>query len=219
MMARRTILAGLAGGMAALLAGCGLLGGNKYRFRMTVEVDTPQGLRSGSSVYEVSAWNSPKILPDERARDWRVRGEALTISLPDGPVFVLLKTGNRYRSDFAAMSMGTLDPDFDNDVVESAGRISGSWSTRRGEVPRADWPLMVRFRDLGDPTSVERVDPEAIGVKRIVLETTSDEVTTGIEKRLGWLRDADLMKASWAQLPYEARSTIIHLTSNVGEGL
>lgn len=66
MMARRTILAGLAGGMAALLAGCGLLGGNKYRFRMTVEVDTPQGLRSGSSVYEVSAWNSPKIRPDDQ---------------------------------------------------------------------------------------------------------------------------------------------------------
>lgn len=115
------------------------------------------------------------------------------------------------------MSMGTLDPDFDNDVVESAGRISGSWSTRRGEVPRADWPLMVRFRDLGDPTSVERVDPAAIGVKRIVLETTSDEVTTGIEKRLGWLRDSSVMKTNWAQLPYEARSLIIHLSSGVGE--
>jgi hypothetical protein len=47
--------------------------------------------------------------------------------------------------------------------------------------------MMVRFRDLNDPKSVERVDPEAAGVKRIIVETTGDDVTTGIEKRLGWL--------------------------------
>ncbi len=47
--------------------------------------------------------------------------------------------------------------------------------------------MMVRFRDLNDPKSVEKVDPEAIGVRRITVETTSDDVTTGIEKRLRWL--------------------------------
>lgn len=51
---------------------------------------------------------------------------------------------------------------------------------------------MVRFGDLNDPKSVKQVDPEAVGVRRIVLETTSDPVTTGIEKRLGWLRDGGL---------------------------
>lgn len=51
--------------------------------------------------------------------------------------------------------------------------------------------MMVRFRDLNDPKSVERVDPDAICVRRITAETTSDDVTTGIEKRLGWLRDAE----------------------------
>ena len=49
--------------------------------------------------------------------------------------------------------------------------------------------MMVRFRNINDPKSVERVKPEAIGVKRILLETTSDDVTTGIEKRLGWLSE------------------------------
>ncbi len=49
------------------------------------------------------------------------------------------------------------------------------------------WPMMVRFRDLRDPLSVEPVDPDTIGVQRIRLETTHDPVTTGIEKRLTWL--------------------------------
>ena len=47
--------------------------------------------------------------------------------------------------------------------------------------------MMVRFKDINDPKSVEKVDPASIGVKRIVLETTSDDVTTGIQKILTWL--------------------------------
>ena len=203
MMARRTILAGLAGGMAALLAGCGLLGGNKYRFRMTVEVETPQGLRSGSSVYEVSAWNEVGMDPSGRIRRMTLKGEAIVLDLPAGPVFVLLRTsGANPDIDLADASMATLDQEYRNDWVESAGRISGSWSTRRGEVPRADWPLMVRFRDIKDPTSVEPVDPDTIGVKRIVLETTSDEVTTGIEKRLDvsfWRRWGEIHRQGMSQ--------------------
>lgn len=46
---------------------------------------------------------------------------------------------------------------------------------------------MVRFRDINDPRTVEMVEPEAVGVKRILLEATQDPVTTGIEKRLGWM--------------------------------
>jgi hypothetical protein len=185
-MTRRGVI-GLFAGVAVGcgLAGCGLLFATKYRFRMTVEVQTPQGIKTGSSVYEVwAAANAARMFPEERARDWGVKGEALVIDLSTGPVFVLLKTDDAMRPDLALMSMTALDPDFDNDVVESAARIAGHWSTRRGAVPRAVWPMMVRFGDINDPKTMERVDPTAIGVKRIALETTGDAVTTGIEKRL-----------------------------------
>ena len=219
MMARRGMMGVLAGAAAAVLGGCGMLFPNKYRFRMTVEVETPSGLRRSSAIFEVWANDKARLLPDEAARDWGVKGEALVIDLLDGPVFALLKTENPMRADLAQMSMAALDPEFHNDIVESAARIAGSWSTREREVTRADWPLMVRFRDIADPKSVERIDPEAIGVKRIVVETTSDDVTTGIEKHLRWLRNPKVMKTSWAQLPYEARAAIIHLSSSVGDEL
>ena len=187
-MARRGILGLVAVGAVGVLGGCGLLGGTKsYRFRMTIEIETPQGLKSGSSVMEITAYKKMKLTSEEHARDWEVKGEAVVVDLPDGPMFVLMKTGNGLREDLALMSMGALDPEFKNDVVESAGRIAGSWSTLRGDVRREDWPLMVRFRDINDPKSVVKINPETVGVKRIVVETTSDEVTTGIEKRLGWL--------------------------------
>jgi hypothetical protein len=51
MMARRGALGLLAGTVAALLSGCGsFFRSGSYRFRMTVEVETPEGVRTGSSV-------------------------------------------------------------------------------------------------------------------------------------------------------------------------
>ena len=47
--------------------------------------------------------------------------------------------------------------------------------------------MMVCFRDIHDPASVERVDPYEVGVERIALETTTAAVTVGIEKYLDWL--------------------------------
>lgn len=61
----------------------------------------------------------------------------------------------------------------------------------KAELPRAEWPMMVRFRDINDPMNVEQVAPKAAGVRRIVVETTRDPVTTGIMNRLGWLKEAE----------------------------
>jgi hypothetical protein len=48
---RRRAISLLTGAAAVGLAGCGLIGSRaSYRFRMTVDVQTPQGIRSGSSV-------------------------------------------------------------------------------------------------------------------------------------------------------------------------
>ena len=113
------------------------------------------------------------------------------VDLPNGPMFVTLKmpvSGN----DLGALATLTLAPSTrrgDVDAFIDAVRTLGD--AREGEakaaLPRADWPLMVRFGDINDPKTVEQVDPDTIGVKRIVLETTRADVTTGIEKRLGWL--------------------------------
>jgi len=171
------------------LNGCSESSSNKYRFRMTVEVQTPQGLRIGTSVFQVVAYNSTKPFTGEPTRQWGTQGQAVVVDLPDGPLFILMKENGKTGdvSDLTTLSMAVLDPKFKNDIVESAGRIAGSWSTLKGDVSRANYPLMVRFRDINDPKSVEEVSPYVIDVKRVWIETTRDSVTTGVENRLKWL--------------------------------
>jgi len=190
MMARRGALGLLTGSIAALLSGCGLFGPKSYRFRMTVEVETPQGIKTESSVYEVSGRRNVALTSEETKGSVSLRGEALVVDLPGGPVFVTLKMPVAGRT-LAGPATYALAPDTKRGGFEATmagvSKLSGMFTNARAELPRSDWPLMVRFRDLGDPASAEEVNPETIGVKRIVLETTGDQVTTGIEKRLGWL--------------------------------
>ena len=210
MMARRGVIGLLTGAATAMLTGCGMIGGESYRFRMTVEVETPEGLRTGSSVYEVTAQNHVELLPDMRGRSRDVRGEAVAVDLPGGrTLFALLKTmGQSGDDNLAYLSMATLDPAYKNDWVESAARISSGDSIRSpAEVSPSrtysdfskgqNYPMLVTFTDIADPSSVKLVDPAdlaasfgpGVKLKRITVEITDDPVTSGIEKRLGWLGD------------------------------
>lgn len=45
------------------------------------------------------------------------------------------------------------------------------------------WPAMIRFPDIIDVISLQKVEPDVIGVKRIWLETTREPVTRNVDKR------------------------------------
>lgn len=185
---------GLIAGAAAIAAGgCAGPFRKRYRFRLTVEVNTPEGLKSGYSVIEV--WAAYET-PGSQRRLWGVIGEAVAVDLPGGQVlFALLKT-HAIHEDMAGLSMTTLDPLFRNDVVESAERIAKRDGIRSpAEVAPKDFPLLVRFRDPNAPATLELVDPADVAalfgsgfeMMRITIEVTDDPVTTEIEQRLVWL--------------------------------
>lgn len=193
MTSRRDVLGLLVAGSAIGLTGCGAYGGASYRFRMTVEADTPQGQLTGSSVYEVSAKKVLRLTSEERAGSGGTRGQALILDLPNGPVFVTLKMPVA-GDDLGIRTTRALLPqtrsgDMDANLA-AVSELGGWFAAYKAELPREDWPLMVRFEDINDPSTVERVEPGSIGIRRILLETTGDDVTMGIEKRLGWLREA-----------------------------
>jgi hypothetical protein len=160
---------------------------------MTVEAETSQGNFTGSSVYEVSAKKMLRLTSEERAGSGGTRGEALTLNLPGGPLFVTLKMpvageslGTRATIAFLPEAKsGGIDS-----YVASVGKLGGWFADYKAELPREDWPLMVQFRNINDPSTVEGVEPGRRGIRRILLETTGDDVTMGIEKKLLWLREA-----------------------------
>lgn len=187
------------GGAAALLSGCGSwfwAGSPTYRFQMTVEVETPDGLKTGSSVYEVKTFGTKNLITGGTGSGARLRGEAVAVDLPGGKnIFALLQMARRTSSDddLGMMSLRALDPAFNRNTVESAKRIVSREGIRSPAiVAPEDYPMLVTFTDIADPKSVARVEPDnltaafgpGVRLKRITVQVTDDEVTKGIEKRL-----------------------------------
>lgn len=197
MMVRRALLkASVAIFGTMLVAGCEQYPKYVYRFKLTIEVETPQGLRSGYSIYEITANQRQKILPEEAARAWSTRGEAVTVGIaPDKTLFALLKT-SAHHEDMASLSMQALVPNWNYDVVGSAKRIANRKEIKSAaEVPTELYPMLVTFRNIDDPASVERVDPdnlsasfgEGVKLKAITAEITDSPITLSIKETLPWL--------------------------------
>ena len=203
-----------------------------YRYRLTVEVETPEGLRTGSSVIEVQqtlmrAGGSPA----NQAVRWRVRGEAVAVDLPGGKtLFALLRSDN--DPDWASRVYVLLAPqenkgfeDALDDVLELTGKrtLPRMWPPVAFLEERSAYPMMVTFGDLADPTSVAEVDPddlaaafgEGVKLKRITVELTDDPVTSGIEARLGWLQRLWPNKLNGDRFEdFDKRELAAHLSPN-----
>jgi len=213
-LARRAMLGLVGGGAALLFAGCGLVTNYRpFRFRATVEVETPKGLRTGSSVIEVEAGEVGTTLGGGSAE---ARGEAIAVDIAPGQtMFVLLDGDDPY--DWALGVMFGVTPTSDDQSIPGNDRFRARLEAVRANkklnaVPRwfppslparepiSGYPTMVRFRDISDPTTVEEVDPDnlaasfgsGIKLRRITVQLTDDPITTGIVKRLPWLPNQKL---------------------------
>ena len=191
MMTRRGVFGVLASGAAALLLGCSLFGPQPFRYKMTIEVKTSEGVKAFSSVRAISY---SKRFPDG-GYNTHVRGEAVIMDLPGGPVFALLYGAGgsgEYAEEIAeAALVSELKPGGANRDYRH-GQFAEVYPTKPNIVnymPKDPLPMFVRFRDINDPTSIERVDPANIGVTRVTVEKTSEDVTMGIKKWLGWLAE------------------------------
>lgn len=99
-MTPRLYVLGFAAALAALIiSACGEAAGKgypDYRYRLTVEVETPEGIKSDSSVIEVRTKVTSKYsIPDAGSVISRVKGEAVAVDLGKrGVLFVLLRSEN-----------------------------------------------------------------------------------------------------------------------------
>lgn len=195
-----------------LTASCGLLTKSvTLRYRITVAVDTPQGERTGSSVWEASV--SPSYAAST-AIVHSYRGEAVAVDLPGGTLFALLRSDTG-ASDYPALLVDrwarqhaddTGQP-FSNDdrylgwraLKKAGGAVQLPFASLSQPTGADGYPLLVRFRDIHDPASVERVDPAnlaasfgaGVRLKAITVEVTEENITNTIQKRLSWIDHLD----------------------------
>ena len=181
---------------------------------MTVEAATIHGLRTGSSVYQIRGKH--RIVWDVR-QSFSLLGEALFLDHPSGAVFIPLNgnvgKGQSGIDDFAHKALKATrgyssyipQPERrSGDLFAEISDIDSWWSTTRAVL---DWDTkanayrqslgteswvtnilpIIRFKDIDDPQSVEWTSAEELGIRRIILETTGDDVTRNIGTLLPWL--------------------------------
>ena len=180
------------------------------RCRRIITVDTPEGPRSGSNVVESKVhFLGGMVRALGHAVRGEGRGEATVVDLgPRGLLFATLASENDLASSGVASFYGGCEAPFPRGKFPGKFVQGGSANDEyidyldalnrqkpKGDVPFKYLPMLARFRNPNDPTSVERVDPVDLaasfgaGVKfdRMSIEITDASVTKGIETALPWL--------------------------------
>ncbi len=202
-MRRREALAIL--GLPLLLAGCGEPD-RVVNCRLILEVETPEGLKTGSSVVE-KIYHLNSTFERMSGADWnyQTRGEATAVDLgARGILFALLKGDEDRPRSGAGPGPGVFFHLYGAHPNENQAVLAALDAIKRDkpriELPVSSAPLLVRFRDINDPKSVEKVDPldlaktfgAGVRLTRMFVEATDAPVTEEIAKRLGWLNGSFL---------------------------
>jgi hypothetical protein len=162
-----------------------------HRFRLTIEVDTPEGVKAASSVIQATHTGKATGLPQTGGTYSSVRGEAVFVELGN----------NRHVIAVLAFGPHAGQDQIDQLAADAFGRNRAFWYkeapswTGRAELTGDLIPTLVTFTDLNDPTTAQVVRPDAfesvfgpgVRFKRAWIEITGDPVTRGIEKKLPWL--------------------------------
>lgn len=174
-----------------------------FKYELTVDIDTPDGIRSGSTVIEVTYWREWVMTVVFGPRfPTKINGEALFVDLGSGKNVLLTLT------TFDAASSNAASPDYlpvriynfpwGDPGASNAMRVAieQAKSSAPKLVPFEQLTLMVTFRDLQNPRTLERVDPLKLSatfgpgyaLKSVVMRPTNAPITEQLEKRIAWLR-------------------------------
>ena len=179
-----------------------------YRYRLTVEVNTPEGVKSGSSVIQVSTEKMPDwlqvIFPDQT----RVKGEAVFVDLGKEKHVIAVLAKGAHAEDGELMKRiapYVFHRQKNSRSVETTKMLTNHTGLQ-ADVDLSVRPTLVTFADMNDPLSVKVVDVaytrkesdkkfsevygEGYSLKRVWVEMTDKPATHGvISKRVTGLKD------------------------------
>lgn len=202
------------------LTACGNTnGGNifasgKWRYKMTVAVETPEGVKTGSAVREVRIYDGWKPLP-EMTPSLKVKGEAVVVDLGKrGVLFALMRDYNPNGYDRGVNYGSRILFDVFPPPEAGAKNITRYYENLddvKAILKPEHYPLFVHFTDLSDPKTVEAVSAtnttdepfrsgtsiirslesvfgKGVALKYVTVEMTREQVSSaGITAMLPWL--------------------------------
>ena len=203
------MLGWLIGGVFAM-ALLGRSGTTRVRYRMTVIIDTPDGRRSGTAVRESTYRPSWFPFPFGESRGTvKLVGEAVAVDLPNG------------RTLFALLSSHMGDGDFAMRIPDQVlGHLRGQEPIALKQIWPTDnlfeVPKLVVLADPRDPRTVRPLAPGDLGgefgsgyeLASIVVERTTDPVTSGIAERMPYFGQGSGYREWYWSLPPADRRQI-----------
>ncbi len=196
------------------------------RYRLSLDIAVEGRLHHGSGVIAVSFTDSPNFLSSVDRVGIGARGEAVMVDLGErGMLFVLLKDipreinrgGPSWGASPEYVVQSAFPPAPDSEVFASASMRRYTRGGESRDLQPAQLPMMVRFRNIADPKSVEQVDPAnlaasfgtGVSLTRAWIETlpagywpfniigltwpemlVGTPVTRGIDRKLVWLESS-----------------------------
>ena len=163
----------------------------EYRYKITVNVQTPEGIKSGSTVRLVKDQERKyqMINLPESTSPPSIYGEAVVVDLgAKGKLFGLINS-NSYRELFAATPHGTSG----SATIEGINYYNSLEVGNKYYLKiKGYWPDFVMFEDLSDPMSVKAVNKENISeqlgagysIKNVEIEITDKELKCNILKQV-----------------------------------
>ena len=193
MIARRSILALISRVGTAMLSGCGLFGGgNEYRYKLTVELETPEGLRTGFAVRQVN-WSAGRSVTQEASTaSMSHKGEAVMVDLPNGETLFALMSPDGQETPMLAFGSAAQTSGSDRSVKVLRPPATPQTAYVGGG---SGYPWFVRFKDTDDPKTLQKDDPANLAVsfgsgyrlKRVTAQIVDEPVTERVMGKLAWL--------------------------------
>lgn len=124
-----------------------------YRYRLTLEADTPGGIRSASGVLEVESTEIKWGFMEMRGVSHQLKGDAIILDLGRGKhIIAVLGTGERGEQGLDYMALRAFQRMRSNVVWSNVGNQSG-----RIPLDIDLMPTLIRFEIMNDPSTAQIV--------------------------------------------------------------
>ena len=163
----------------------------KWRYRMTVTVETPEGIKTSSAVRELRVQKGLGLFP-EMSPGVELEGEAVVIDLGHrGVLFSMIPRDYLYGTIFHLFPR-------EGGLTSGGIRYYNHFTNEKAILPRDKYPEFspfVTFKNLNDPKSVIGIDPdkidktfgEGVKIKEIYVQFTDQPITHEVKTKLPWL--------------------------------
>lgn len=179
-----------------------------WRYKTTVVIETPEGLRTGSAVREVSnSASSIKLGFSQATNPAKAIGEAVVVDLGKRGKLFALMSGYKWGPDYAHSILYDVFPSERGGTTPEGIRFYKNLKAGPKVLTLEQYPVLVTFRDINDPKTVapvlelssnqkwppafsvkadhfQELFGEGVRLKEITIEMTDEPVTWGVVDKI-----------------------------------